>query len=226
MATPPCYIPLLLASCGFLLLLPNDSTAQSIPFDVALEGSVGMSRLRWPEELPRTSYLPTLTVNAAATSTFFKSVYLQPFAGLQFDAVRFSSPNDFIEYKDHYAITSFRTGLFVMARDDRIRRSSRFVVGLGLETQRPIYVRSSVYSRAAGDERTWVRVPDPPELEQWGLYWTLRLGTEHKRTVYALDLILDNEHGTIVSGIFPKNPLVYTSLRFSLLTRLSDTNPR
>lgn len=220
MVPPLSHIPRLLAGCCLLLLLPHHSTAQPIPFDVALEGSVGMSRLRWPQELPRTSYLPTLTVNAAATSTFFKSVYFQPFAGLQFDAVRFTSPHEFIEYKDHYAITSFRTGLFAMARDNRVRRSSQFVVGLGLEAQRAIAVRGSVYSRESGDERTWVRVPDPPELEQWGLYWTIRLGAERKRTVYALDLILDNEHGTIVSEIFPRNPLVYTSLRFSLLTRL------
>ena len=226
MATPPSYITLLLACCSFLLLLPKNGTAQSIPFDYAIEGSVGMSRLRWPDELPRTSYLPALSVNATATSTFFKSVYFQPFAGLQFDGVRFSSPNDFIEYKDHYAITSFRTGLFVVARDDRVRKSTRFIVGLGLETQRPIYVRGSVYSRGRGDTRSWVRIPDPPELEQWGMYWTIRMGAEQKRMVYAIDLMLGSGQGTILTAPFPMNPLVYTSIRFSVLTRLSYTNPQ
>ena len=225
MATSSIHITLLVV--GVLLLLsPTNSAAQSIPFDYALEGSIGASRLRWSGELPRTSYLPAMTLNAAATSTFFKSAYFQPFAGLQFDGVRFSSPNDFIDYRDHYAIVSFRAGLFAMARDDRKINRSQFVIGLGLEAQRPLYIRGSVYSRTISDKRTWVRVPDPPELEQWGLYWTVRMGFERKRTVYALDLTLDNEQGTVLSPVFQTNPLVYTSLRFSILTRLSYPNPQ
>ncbi|HMB92719.1 MAG TPA: hypothetical protein VKP65_17845, partial [Rhodothermales bacterium] len=155
----------------------------------------------------------------------FRKFYLQPFVGLQFDGVRYKSPARGIDYQDHYAILGLRTGLFLMLRDTR-EKKNRLVVGLGLETQRPLYVRGSVFSQATDQESTWELIPDPPALEQWGLYWTLRLGAEQKRTIYSIDLTISSRRNSMLSSLIPTNPVSYTSLRFSVLTRLFSTDPK